>query len=100
MRRIKLDLQNHQDRIEFSKKELPQNIMKDILNIIPHKNRYAKSYLSLAIHIFDDYDVIKVTNANPISNILFYKKYGIKLNTFTNFEKFISENLNLQSNYV
>ncbi|EAY18362.1 hypothetical protein TVAG_045640 [Trichomonas vaginalis G3] len=31
-----------------SKKYLPKNIIRDILDIIPYNNRYTKSYLSLA----------------------------------------------------
>ncbi|EAX91107.1 hypothetical protein TVAG_308670 [Trichomonas vaginalis G3] len=62
-----------------SRKYLPRKIIKDILAIIPYNNRYTKSYLTLAKLILDDYHVSVVPNINPISNFLFYKEYGIKL---------------------
>ncbi|EAY08312.1 ankyrin repeat protein, putative [Trichomonas vaginalis G3] len=62
-----------------SKKSLPKKIIKDILNIIPYNNRYAKSYLKLAKLIYDDYHVQDVNNVANISNYLFYQKYGIQL---------------------
>ncbi|EAX96682.1 hypothetical protein TVAG_489650 [Trichomonas vaginalis G3] len=45
-----------------SKKYLPQNIVRDILDIILYNNRYTKSYLKLAKHIVDDYHVTDVRN--------------------------------------
>ncbi|EAY05399.1 ankyrin repeat protein, putative [Trichomonas vaginalis G3] len=63
-----------------SMKYLPQNIIKDILNIIPFNNRYTKSYLKLAKIIIDDCHVTKVKGILYSSNILFYKEYGINLN--------------------
>ncbi|EAY21160.1 hypothetical protein TVAG_283300 [Trichomonas vaginalis G3] len=70
-----------------SKKNLPQNIIKDILHIIPYNNRYTKSYLSLAKLISDEYHVKEVSNVISISKILFYKEYGIKLDKSDDFEK-------------
>ncbi|EAX95192.1 hypothetical protein TVAG_032590 [Trichomonas vaginalis G3] len=79
-----------------SNKYPPQIIMRDILNIIPYNNRYAKSYLSLAKLISDDYHVTEVRNVEqPISNFLFYKEYGIKLDKSYDFEKFNLENLDI-----
>ncbi|EAX89494.1 ankyrin repeat protein, putative [Trichomonas vaginalis G3] len=74
-----------------SKKSLPENIIKDILDIIRYNNRYTKSYLKLSKHIFDDYNVSEVKNINSIANYLFYKEYGIKLDKSDNFEKIKSE---------
>ncbi|EAY21800.1 hypothetical protein TVAG_238260 [Trichomonas vaginalis G3] len=62
-----------------SKNYLPQNIIKDILDIIPYNNRYTKSYLYLAKFVYDDYNVIYVNNVEPISKFLFYKEFGIRL---------------------
>ncbi|EAX83563.1 ankyrin repeat protein, putative [Trichomonas vaginalis G3] len=78
-----------------SKKYLPQNIIKGILDIVPYNNRYAKSYLSLAKLISDEYHVKDVSNVEHISNYLFYKEYGIKLDKSDNFEKTKSENLDI-----
>ncbi|EAX95763.1 hypothetical protein TVAG_036960 [Trichomonas vaginalis G3] len=80
-----------------SKKHLPKNVIRDILNIIPYNNGYAKSYLSLAKFISDDYHVNEVENVEPISNFLFYKEYGMKLDKSGNFQKFESENLDIHS---
>ncbi|EAY18610.1 ankyrin repeat protein, putative [Trichomonas vaginalis G3] len=90
-----LKTQNEEDLYEIykmlktelidSKKYLPQNILKDILDIIPYNNRYSKSYLTLAKFISDDYHVHEVSNANSISIFLFYKEYGIKLGDFYKF---------------
>ncbi|EAY00007.1 hypothetical protein TVAG_029110 [Trichomonas vaginalis G3] len=52
------------------------------LNIIPYNNRYAKSYLFLAKLVFDEYHGEEVNNLMNITNILFYKEYGIKLCKF------------------
>ncbi|EAY11538.1 ankyrin repeat protein, putative [Trichomonas vaginalis G3] len=60
-------------------KYCPMKIIKDILNIIPYNNRYAKSYLALAKLISDDYHVKEVKNVGTISKILFYKECVIKL---------------------
>ena len=62
-----------------SKKYPPQRVIEDILGIIPYNNRYTKSYLEIAKHISDDYHVIEVNKVEAISNYLFYKEYGIKL---------------------
>ncbi|EAY19209.1 hypothetical protein TVAG_214340 [Trichomonas vaginalis G3] len=70
-----------------SMKYLPKNVIKDILNIIPYNNRYTKSYLSLTKLISDEYHVKEVNNVISISNFLFYKEYGIKLDKSDDFEK-------------
>ncbi|EAY16869.1 hypothetical protein TVAG_150200 [Trichomonas vaginalis G3] len=70
-----------------SKKYLPQNIIRDILDIIPFNNRYTKTYLSLSKLISDEYHVKNVKNVEDISNFLFYKEYGIQLDKSTNFEE-------------
>ncbi|EAX92186.1 hypothetical protein TVAG_386100 [Trichomonas vaginalis G3] len=77
------------------KKRLPQIIIKDILDIIPYNNRYTKSYLYLAKLISDDYQIKEVRNVNLVSNLLFYKEYGIKLDKHADFEKIKSENLDI-----
>ncbi|EAY14924.1 hypothetical protein TVAG_380340 [Trichomonas vaginalis G3] len=80
-----------------SKKFLPANVIEDILNIIPYNNRYAKSYLYLAKLISDNYHVTEVNNVISISNILFYKEYGIKLVKSDDFEKVNTKNLDIHS---
>ena len=80
-----------------SKKYHPQNIIKDILRIIPFNNRYTKSYLTLAKLISDDYQVTKVNNIPIASNYLFYKEYGIKLDKSHDFEENKLKNLNILS---
>ena len=80
-----------------SKKHLPQNIIRDILDMIPYNNCYTKSYLTLAKLISDEYQVKDISNVNPISNFLFYKEYGIKLNKSTNFAKFNPGNVDIQA---
>ncbi|EAY02506.1 hypothetical protein TVAG_020590 [Trichomonas vaginalis G3] len=80
-----------------SKKFIPQNIIKDILNIIPYKNRYTKSYLYLAKLIYDDYHVKEVINVNTISKFLFYKEYGIRLDNSGDFERIRSGNLDIHT---
>ncbi|EAY21135.1 ankyrin repeat protein, putative [Trichomonas vaginalis G3] len=69
-----------------SKKHLPENVIKDILNIIPYNNRYAKSYLFLAKLLYDEYHIENVNKVEDISNFLFYKEYGIKLDKSVDFE--------------
>ena len=71
-----------------SKKHPVENVIKDILNIIPFRNRYTKSYLSLAKRIFDEYNVKEVNNVGVVSNFLFYKEYGINLDKYYNIIKF------------
>ncbi|EAY17208.1 hypothetical protein TVAG_291600 [Trichomonas vaginalis G3] len=78
-----------------SKKYLPTNAIKDILDIIPYNNRYTKSYLYLAKLISDDYHITEVSSVATISNFLFYKEYGIKLDKSANFEKVNSKNLDI-----
>ncbi|EAY10364.1 hypothetical protein TVAG_109480 [Trichomonas vaginalis G3] len=80
-----------------SMKYLPINVIKDILNIIPYNNRYTKSYLSLAKLISDEYHVKEVKKVATISNFLFYKEYGIKLDKSADFEKINSENLEIHT---
>ncbi|EAX99996.1 hypothetical protein TVAG_029010 [Trichomonas vaginalis G3] len=80
-----------------SKKYPPQIIMNNILNIIPYNNRYAKSYLFLAKLIYDEYHVEEVNDLMDISNILFYKEYGIRLGKSDNFEKINSKNLDIHT---
>ncbi|EAX85515.1 hypothetical protein TVAG_240300 [Trichomonas vaginalis G3] len=80
-----------------SKKYLPTNAIKDILDIIPYNNRYTKSYLFLAKLISDDYHITYVNKVQPISNFLFYKEYGIKLYKSDDFEKVNSENLEIHT---
>ncbi|EAX94900.1 hypothetical protein TVAG_382850 [Trichomonas vaginalis G3] len=89
-----LNLIYNKIKTEFidSKKSLPTNIIKDILEIIPYNNRYANSYLYLAKLISDEYQVKEVNNVIPISSFLFFKKYGIKLNKSVDFEKIQFEN--------
>ena len=78
-------------------KYLPTNVIKDILNIIPYNNRYTKSYLSLAKLISDEYHVKEVSHIETISNILFYKEYGIRLDNSDDFERIRSENLDIHT---
>ncbi|EAY16335.1 ankyrin repeat protein, putative [Trichomonas vaginalis G3] len=78
-----------------SRKYLPVNIIRDIINIIPFNNRYTKEYLSLAKLISDDYHIKEVNNVIDISNFLFYKEYGIKLTKFYEFENNNIENLDV-----
>ncbi|EAY01531.1 hypothetical protein TVAG_217690 [Trichomonas vaginalis G3] len=78
-----------------SKKRLPQILIKDILDIIPYNNRYTKSYLYLAKLISDDYQIKEIHNVNLVSNFMFYKEYGIKLDKSADFEKINSENLDI-----
>ncbi|EAY09537.1 ankyrin repeat protein, putative [Trichomonas vaginalis G3] len=78
-----------------TRKYSPVKIVRDVLSIIPYNNRYAKSYLSLAKLISDDYHVKEVNNVEPISNFLFYKEYGIKIDKAYDFKEFKSENLEI-----
>ena len=78
-----------------SKEYLPKNIIRDILNIIRYNNRYTKSYLFLAKLISDEYHLKEIKNIPTISNFLFYKEYGIKLNKSDDFEKIKSDNLDI-----
>ena len=80
-----------------SKKYLPENVIIDILDIIPHNNRYTKSYLFLAKLISDEYHVKEVNTVIHISNFLFYKEYGIKLDKYDNFEKDNFKNLDIHT---
>ncbi|EAX95438.1 hypothetical protein TVAG_243260 [Trichomonas vaginalis G3] len=76
-----------------SKKYQPGNVIKDILNIIPYNSRCEKSYLSLAKRISDEYHATEVANVEEVSNYLFYKEYGIKLDKSADFEHFNTENV-------
>ncbi|EAY16182.1 hypothetical protein TVAG_340760 [Trichomonas vaginalis G3] len=80
-----------------SMKFLPTNVIKDILDIIPYNNRYTKSYLFLAKLLCDEYHVKEVKNLIPISNFLFRKEYGIKLDKINYFRQFNSENLDIHT---
>ncbi|EAX95854.1 ankyrin repeat protein, putative [Trichomonas vaginalis G3] len=80
-----------------SKKYRPQDIIKDILDIIYYNNRYTKSYLYLAKLISDDYHVNEIEDFKSILNFLFYKEYGIKLDKFDDFEKCKFENLDIHT---
>ncbi|EAY10300.1 hypothetical protein TVAG_491570 [Trichomonas vaginalis G3] len=80
-----------------SKKYLPQYIIGGILDIIPYNNRYTKSYLKLAKLICDEYCVNEANGIPIVSNFLFYKEYGIKLNKTHNFNKIKSENFDIHS---
>ncbi|EAY00781.1 hypothetical protein TVAG_231210 [Trichomonas vaginalis G3] len=103
--RLKTDNEEDLNKIyEMIKTELiesnqypPQNILKDILNIISYNNRYTKSYLYLAKLISDEYHIIEVKRIPIISNFLFYKEYGIKLDKSDDFEKIKSENLSIHT---
>ncbi|EAY07703.1 hypothetical protein TVAG_117840 [Trichomonas vaginalis G3] len=80
-----------------SKKFLPANVVKDILNIIPYNNRYTKSYLFLAKLISDDYHVTEVSNVAIVPNFLLYKEYGIKLDKSANFKEIKTDNLDIHT---
>ncbi|KAI5543125.1 protein of unknown function (DUF3447), partial [Trichomonas vaginalis G3] len=80
-----------------SMKYLPEKIMQDILNIIPYNNRYAKSYLSLAKFISDDYHVEEVHDVELVSSFLFDKEYGVKLDKSEFFGDIESEDLNIHT---
>ncbi|EAY17540.1 hypothetical protein TVAG_453680 [Trichomonas vaginalis G3] len=80
-----------------SKVCLPKSLIKDILNIIPYNNRYKRSYLFLAKLICDEYHVEEVNHLMKISNFLFYKEYGIKLDKSKDFREINSENLDIHT---
>ncbi|EAY07718.1 hypothetical protein TVAG_117990 [Trichomonas vaginalis G3] len=82
-----------------SKKYFPKCIIRDILQIIPYNNRYTKSYLKLAKLISDDYQVIEVNNIPTISNYLFYKEYGIKLDKSSDFGKMTQDDLDIHAKF-
>ncbi|EAY08191.1 hypothetical protein TVAG_307970 [Trichomonas vaginalis G3] len=83
-----------------SKKYQPKNIIEDILGMIEYNNNYTKSYLALAKFISDDYHIKEIRNISDVSNYLFYKEYGIKLNKSYNIEDINSENLDIHSKYT
>ncbi|EAY10390.1 hypothetical protein TVAG_109740 [Trichomonas vaginalis G3] len=70
-----------------SKIFLPTKIIEEILNIIPNNNRYSKSYLELAKHIYDDFHVNEVGETVKSSILLFHQEYGIKLDNRLNYEE-------------
>ncbi|EAX98868.1 hypothetical protein TVAG_146050 [Trichomonas vaginalis G3] len=80
-----------------SNKYPPSKLIRNILNIITYNNRYAKSYLALAKLISDDCQVNEATCINTISNYLFYKQFGIKLDKYNDFENIKLENLEIHS---
>ncbi|EAX90822.1 hypothetical protein TVAG_455500 [Trichomonas vaginalis G3] len=75
----------------------PKKIIEDILYIIPYNNRYAKSYLSLAKLLYDNYQVKETIHVPLPIRYLFYREYGIKLNKSDDFEKNKFENLDFLS---
>ena len=81
-----------------SNKHHPRNVMRDILNLIPYNNRYAKSYLKLAKLISDEYHITEVSHIPIISNYLFYKEYGIELSTTVDFRTRYLKNTDIDSN--
>ena len=83
-----------------SKQCLPQNIIRDILKIIPYNNRYTMSYLKLSKLISDDYHVKEVTNVEIVSNYLFYNEFGIKLDNSHDFNEIKIGNLDIHSGYT
>ncbi|EAY18370.1 hypothetical protein TVAG_045720 [Trichomonas vaginalis G3] len=72
---------------------LSKTIIRNILNIIPYKNRYTKFYLELAKCIYDEYHVKEVKGVSAISNYLFYKEFRIQLETSYIFEEINTDNL-------
>ena len=79
-----------------SEKYLPENIISDILNIIPFNNCFTKYYLKLAKFIYDDYHVKEVRNIQfEITIFLFYKEYGIKLNRHYDIEARLLKNADI-----
>ncbi|EAY08437.1 hypothetical protein TVAG_354960 [Trichomonas vaginalis G3] len=80
-----------------SNKYPPQDMIRDILDIIPYNNRYAKSYLSLAKFISDEYHVKEVNCVIKISNFLFYIEYGINLAKDDDFENDDFNNLEIHT---
>ncbi|EAY17495.1 hypothetical protein TVAG_494370 [Trichomonas vaginalis G3] len=80
-----------------SKKYLPTNAIKDILNIIPYNNRYTKSFLYLSKLIYDDYHVTEVKDAKYISDFLFYNEYGIQLDMSYDLKELKIENIDIHS---
>ncbi|EAX99429.1 hypothetical protein TVAG_408390 [Trichomonas vaginalis G3] len=80
-----------------SNKYPPQDMIRAILNLIVYNNHYAKSYLYLAKLISDEYHVKEVNNVILISNFLFYKEYGIKLDKSDDFEKIKSDFLDIHT---
>ncbi|EAY17234.1 ankyrin repeat protein, putative [Trichomonas vaginalis G3] len=75
----------------------PKSMIKDILNIIPYNNRYAKSYLSLAKLISDEYHVKEANNVIGLSILMFYKEYGIKLSKYGDFENYDFKNFDIHT---
>ncbi|EAY02302.1 hypothetical protein TVAG_275760 [Trichomonas vaginalis G3] len=69
-----------------SKKYSPEHIIIDILTLIQYRNRYTKSYLTLAKLISDDYHVKEAFYLEDTPNYLFYKEYGIYLDKSCSFE--------------
>ncbi|EAY16442.1 hypothetical protein TVAG_004730 [Trichomonas vaginalis G3] len=80
-----------------SKKCSPQNIIERISKIIPHNNRYIKSYLTLMKLITDGYNLTEVRDIPITWAFLFYKEYGIKLDKYANFEEMNLQNIDIHS---
>ncbi|EAY01260.1 hypothetical protein TVAG_027280 [Trichomonas vaginalis G3] len=72
-------------------------IIRNIFEIIPYNNRYTKSYLYLVNLILDDYHITEINDIYIISNYLFYKEYGIKLNKSADFREISSESLEIHT---
>ncbi|EAX99713.1 ankyrin repeat protein, putative [Trichomonas vaginalis G3] len=68
-----------------SNKHIPQNIINDILSIIPYNNRYTKSYLKLIKLISDDYYGKDVKSIPLTSSFYFYNKKGNDLDRSIDF---------------
>ncbi|EAX82882.1 hypothetical protein TVAG_527730 [Trichomonas vaginalis G3] len=80
-----------------SNKYPSKDIIEDILQIIPYNNRYTKSYLFLAKLFIDEYHVEEVNGIPNISNFLFYKEYGIKIDKSSDFGKDDIKNLDVHT---
>ncbi|EAX99714.1 hypothetical protein TVAG_472160 [Trichomonas vaginalis G3] len=74
-----------------SNKHIPQNIINDILSIIPYNNRYTKSYLELIKLISDDYYGKDVKSIPLTSYLHFYKEYTNNLDYNNNFQEINDE---------
>ena len=78
-----------------SNKHVPRNILRDILNILPYNNRGATAYVKLAKLISDEYQITEVKYTPIVSNYLFYKAYGIKLDLQNGFTDIRYENIEI-----
>ncbi|EAY17282.1 ankyrin repeat protein, putative [Trichomonas vaginalis G3] len=78
-------------------KQLPRNVMNNILHIITFNNRCTKSYLALAKQISDDYHIKEAGNIPLTSSYLFYKEYGINFDMADDYKLLKSEKLEILS---